>query len=399
MPRYVTFRSIVIQSLFCLLIAKASAQTQDADTLDVVNWNLEYFASGNPLNAATQVRDTRQIMNALNADIYAICEVVNVDSFQHLAASLNGSYNAVVSSFASGAASASSPDYPAAQKLGFIYRTSMVRNIVTRALLGSSSTAYYDFSSGRFPFLVSAEVLGRDNQWRAISFIVMHAKAQSDATSCSRRIAGCEELKDTLDHQFINTAFLLLGDYNDDLDISICSSAAQSNYEPLVADSTHYHALTLPISKAGAFSIDGYPSLIDHVIASNAMNRYYVPGSAQSLRLFVKNLIPTYDNDVSDHFPVRTQYVLDTARQTGITILPEAATDIYPQPAIVTLNIRSSAAFSRYELLTISGRLIQYAQANEIKTINLSNLSAGLYILHLYTADGHRTIQKVVIGR
>jgi len=371
------------------LINYSKAQVPYSDTLDVVNWNLRYFADPNHNTPYKQVSKVRTIMNKLNADIYAICEVVDVDSFASLAHTINGNYDYVVATFGSFANSTSDPDYASAQKLGFIYRKSMVRNITTRRMMGSSSNAYYNFSSGRLPFQVNAEVLGKDSAWYNITFMVMHAKADADNDACNRRIAACRELKDTLDHYFVNTAFLLLGDYNDDLDQTICSNTPVSNYSYMLTDSAHYHALTLGISKAGAISIDGYTSLIDHVFASNSMVEYYVANSAYSLRNEVKSWVSNYNYDVSDHFPVRTQYVLKDAGNTNPAAVHSLNTAhgiaVYPNPAGVFVHIENREdAFDEIVIYSIEGKEMMSGRLHAgTNTFSTADLPPGIYLLRV----------------
>lgn len=371
------------------LVNYCKAQDPYSDTLDVINWNLRYFADPNHNTPYKQVSKVRTIMNKLNADVYAICEVVDVDSFASLAHTINGNYDYTVSTFGSFANSTSDPDYPSAQKLGFIYRKSMVRNITTRRMMGSSSNAYYNFSSGRLPFQVNAEVLGKDSAWHNITFMVMHAKADADNDACNRRIAACRELKDTLDHYFVNTPFLLLGDYNDDLDQTICSNTPVSNYSYMLTDSAHYHALTLGISKTGAISIDGYTSLIDHVFASNAMFQYYVANSAHSLRIEVKSWVSNYDYDVSDHFPVRTQYILNDAGNTAPAAVSglnaQQGITVYPNPAGTFVNIDNrSDAFDEMVIYSVEGKKIRAGKLQAgVNTFSTTDLPSGVYLLRV----------------
>lgn len=389
--------------LLCFASLPSKAQVPEADTLDVVNWNLDWWGSGSPLNATTQVAKTRALMNAMNADVYALCEIVNVDSFAALSNGLgNGAYASVVSTFGSFAGNASSSGYASAQKLGFIYRKSMVRNVTAKALLGGSSTAYYSFASGRYPYLVSAEVLGRDSQWRQVLFIVLHAKADADATSCNRRTDGCRELKDSLDRYYGTDRFLVLGDFNDDLDHTICSGGGPSNYLYMVQDSAHYKSITLPLERSGAISIDGYSSLIDNVVASDEMYRYYVPGSAKSLRSFVKGMYPNYNNEVSDHFPVRTRYVLDAMMHTAVANTPTAVTAVsaFPNPAGEEIKVRfADGGPHRYALLNAAGATVMTGSDEATAVLlDVRHLPDGIYCLLVYNEAGGCTAQRLNVA-
>lgn len=382
-----------------LLSSTISFAAPTSDTLQVVNWNIEYFGDPGHHDPTMQATGLRTMMKAINADVYAMCEVVNVDSFASVIQSLPGNYGYSVSTFGSFAASPTSSGYSAAQKLAFVYRRSRVRNIQVRALLAGSSNAYYNFSSGRFPYEVVAEVMGKDSIWQPVTFIILHAKAYTDGQSCMRRTEACRELKDTLDAFYPTRSFLLLGDFNDDLDVSNCASASQSNYAAMVADSIHYKSLTLPISRSGAFSIDGYSSLIDHVIASDEMARYYVPGSASVLRSFVKSIDPAYSKHVSDHYPVRTSYVIETTA-TSVKESKQPALIIYPNPARHFIQIESGDSdWSDLAVYDLNGRVSLQQAFPQGGTLSLPELPDGLYILCAKSKKGNTARQLFRVGQ
>lgn len=381
---------------------RASAQAALSDTLTVVNWNLEWFADGSTHNPATQVAGTRSIMQNLNADVYALCEIVNADSLYSLAASLPGGFSAVVASFGSFAGSVQDPDWPEAQKLALVYRTGKVRVLGARPFLEADPDAYYSFSSGRYPFFVRTEVRGGDGVWRPLSFIVLHAKAQSDYTSCQRRTWGANIMKDSLDKRFANEPFLILGDFNDDLDVSICSGGGASNYASIVADSldaNHYRSLTLPMSKAGAYSLSGYNSLIDHVVASNEMAAAFIPGSAEWLKTKVTTWVPGYENTISDHYPILTKYRLNAAT-TGVAPRHSepSALYIFPNPATTEVFIRGAENFTSVDILSTDGRVVRAVQGAP-SPIDVSGLPPGVYFLRALAKNGGIQLARLSVHR
>lgn len=370
---------------------KVRAQTALTDTLTVVNWNLEWFADGDTHNPAVQVAGARDIMNTLNADVYALCEIVNADSLESLAASLPDDYDAVVSDFGSFADSRQDPDWPEAQKLALVYRTSKVRVLQSRALMAANPNCYYNFSSGRFPFLVRSEVKGTDGVWRALDFIVLHAKASSDYQSCQRRTWGALQLKDTLDGRFGSARVILLGDFNDDLDGTICSGGGTSAYQSLVQDSSdanHYRSLTLPLSKAGAYSLEGYSNLIDHVVMSNELRQAYVPGSARWLKNDVLAVHPAYTSTISDHYPILTKYVTSAATLGLVEVDPASKTSfrIFPNPATTTVFVNLPDS-QLVEIFSVEGRVVLRIP-DSIGGIDVSGLESGAYFLCATTKDG-----------
>ena len=114
-----------------------------------------------------------------------------------------------------------------AQKAAFVYKTGVFSNITTSALLANgvntaadlSNPAYNYWSSGRYPFLFTADVT-MNCVTKRINFVLIHAKANTSptATSYARRQASATELHDTLMQYFANENVIVLGDFNDDLD-------------------------------------------------------------------------------------------------------------------------------------------------------------------------------------
>lgn len=370
----------------CLLFSLTSFAQ---DTLKVVNWNMEYFGD-NASQLPEEMDKSRTIMNNLSADIYALVEVVNVDSLYSLTKSLNDNFDFVVSSYGSFATSPSDPDYESAQKLAFVYRTSKVKNVTARALLDNSvGNAYYNWASGRYPFYVTADVKYNSNQWQELKFVILHAKANADNKSCLRRYEGGLELKDSLDKNMPNDKIIILGDFNDDFDNSICGGP--SNYEYFVKDSTgnnYYIFPTLPLSRQGLASIYGYPSFLDHVILSNEMSNDYIPGSALMLKDEVESWVTDYTRYVSDHYPVETFYTLTTP--TSANNISSNHVAIYPNPANDYFIIKTtiSSGFNEYILYGVDGKILKHGNIdNNIIQIDTQNIMEGFYFIKLLGSE------------
>lgn len=288
-------------------------------TLKVVNWNLEWFgstASGlGPTNKNLQQQNVQQVLTTLNADLYALVEIVDTLRFKNVAEALPGNYGYVVNDYGSYADDVNDPDYAGAQKLGFIYNKDVIKKISTRGLLRTSSgNAFNSWASGRYPFLMQAEVT-LNGATSLVDFIVIHAKANTGNTadkieSYDRRKAGADELKDSLDAMFPNSKIIILGDMNDDFDRTITTEVAPntvSSYSSFLNDAANYHPVTLPLSLSGNSSTVSFPDMIDHVITSSELNIAYVPNSAKVFR-DVLTLISSYASTTSDHLPIITKY-------------------------------------------------------------------------------------------
>ncbi len=308
-----------------------------SNTLDVVNWNIEWFgATGTgfgPVNKDLQETNVKTILRNLNADLFAFSEIVDTNRLKRVTDSLGSEFGYTIADYGSYATDASDPDYAGAQKNGFIFNRNVFSNITTRGLLRhhavaqDSVNAAYWWASGRFPFLLNANVtLG--GVTRNMNFVVIHAKANTgnpaeQIEAYERRKLGAQALKDTLDLQFPNARIILLGDFNDDLDQSIAPTTGAdtvSSYQVFVADSVddnHYLAPTLALSLKGASSTASFPNVIDHVILSNELKADYI-GRSAAIKTDVAALVTNYANTTSDHYPVLTRYFF----QSNSAVLP-----------------------------------------------------------------------------
>ncbi len=402
-----------ILSLFCLtgfLLATEKTKAQSSPTtLDVVSWNIEWFGypSSGPANDDLQEANVKKVMRYLNADLYGLVEVVDTTRFRRLVDSLgNTEYGYFISPFCSNNTTGTGNGWLSGQKLGFIYRKSIFSNIRTRGLMRTSSSAYTNWASGRFPYMFTATAT-INSVSKDINFIVIHGKAGSTSTDFDRRKAGAQELKDTLDAQFSNTLNILIGDYNDALHTTISSgSGTQSSYQPIVADSTdadHYKSITLPLGVAGQSSMINFPNVIDNHVISNELTPFYVLNSAK-VRTDVTNAVSDYvtAHNTSDHYPVFSQYSLE-GLITGLPGVTPAAFGIIAGPNPFTDNLLLKAGRNlsglRYRLLNIQGQplktgQINYLTAGSAYSLPVPPLSRGIYFLELQDRE-KRTVIKL----
>ncbi|MEJ7588175.1 MAG: choice-of-anchor J domain-containing protein [Ferruginibacter sp.] len=139
-------------------------------TLEVVNWNLEWFGSTNPAlgpsNKAKQEANVKTITRSIGADLFGFLEVVSESSLQKVVADLNAVYGAGVYNYViSGYGSHTNPfetgagPLSEAQKVAFVYRAAVLSPVGTPGPLLANGVntaadltnpAYNYFSSGRY---------------------------------------------------------------------------------------------------------------------------------------------------------------------------------------------------------------------------------------------------------
>jgi hypothetical protein len=302
-----------------------------ATTLEVVNWNIEWFGSTAeaPNNDDLQEQNIKTILQSINADVYALAEVVSEPRLANVVSQMPG-YSYVISNYGSHTNTTVNPPSALAssQKLAFIYKTSLLSNITTTPLLSqgsnsaadiSSNPAYNYWASGRFPFMMSADVT-LNCVTKNIKFIMVHAKANTSPTDVSyeRRKNGADSLHFLLQQQFPNDNIIILGDFNDDMDQSITAGFTTTSWDAFTTDQGNFPVLTLPLSLAGKKSTVSFNDMIDHVIISNELQPYYMPSTAAVLN-DVTSLVTNYGSTTTDHFPVFTRYMFEQPAAPAIT--------------------------------------------------------------------------------
>lgn len=381
-------------------------------TFDVVNWNIEWFAGTNgPTDDAKQRQNAIKVMKSLNADLYAIAEIVDTLAFKDLAEQIGtttSEYGYYVSTFASIASTPTSGSYGSAQKLGFIYRKSMVSPIgKPNALFYSTNTSdagYVAFSAGRFPFEMKANVT-LNGVTKAINFTVLHAKAETNDGSYTKRKNGSALLKTYFDTNQPTANFIILGDFNDDFDRTIATAAEagadfpNSPYKNIIDDVTKYSAITLPLSLADKKSTTSFNDVIDHVIVSNEMKEFYLAETADILTSVTSIVSPdNYDTSTSDHYPVLTRYFWQTTTSVKEQIANNSKLSIYPNPTknSITINLDEQLVSNQnfeVNLVGLDGKLVfktfnKLIDANQLLNEKLKTLDKGIYLLNIIGKTG-----------
>ncbi|MCX2575008.1 lamin tail domain-containing protein [Pedobacter sandarakinus] len=370
-------------------IVAFSGNTFDvANTLEVVNWNIEWFGSPaqDPSNDVLQAANVKTIVNSLNADVYGFAEVVDTTLFKNTV--LPAGYGVVFSEFGSYADDKNDADYPLAQKLAFMYRSDQIKPISTLGILrdtynpnvpstSADGSAYKNWSSGRFPYMMQAQVK-INNKVDTVYFIEIHAKANTGTTadqidSYYRRKNGNKQLKDWIDANLAGKKVIILGDFNDVLEADKTIApmpGTGTSYVDFTQDGANYFPITLPLSLAGKQSTAGFPTVIDNVIISKDLNKNYIPASAEVLDA-VKNLVTNYANTTTDHYPIKSRYLFGNGIPTVGAIANQA---ICYTPVNQTIAITGISAGP---------------ETNQTTTISVTSDNANLFDLLTVSPNGN----------
>ena len=248
--------------------------------IEVVTWNIEFF----PKQGQRTIDSVYNIITSLNADIYCLQEIHNINLFKNLAEDLI-EYDYVISE---------DTDY---LNLVVLYKKN---NFVVRSQASLFIDSMYEFAS-RPPLRLEMTYTGEN----PIDFtlINMHLKCCNDGFT--RRVQSSEilyeYLKNSVQLGYVN--HIIVGDWNDD----ISDSYSQNSFNIFLEDQDTFKFVTYENAHSSSNTYDSFPgfgngSFIDHIMISSDLFEEFENGDVQTLRL--GDYISGYDEIISDHRPV-----------------------------------------------------------------------------------------------
>lgn len=355
----------LITGLFAATVLQAQVPKIGTDTsLDVGTYNIEWFGDSlnGPSNEVTQLKNVTEVIANMDLDVLGLCEISNPGYWAKLQANLP-QYGAVITTYAQ------------TQKTGLLYKKSMFRLLYSKSILLAFD---YEFASGRFPLEVALET-----QWGSkkdtMYVWVMHLKANTGSTSeklasYDRRAKAAEELKNYLDPKK-RLKGIVLGDWNDDLDVSIVSGKAS----PFLAwrNDTNYVFPSYRLSLAKQKSTASYSEMIDHMCVTAALKKNFL--SNQSGVMVGDSYIGSYRFNTSDHYPVWARFSMDFKAWVGVDDVDMPLSDGTLLPTLL-------------EVFDIQGRLLEKGDPNTVKF-----QGPGMYIFRYHYIGGSIKTEKVLV--
>lgn len=345
-------------------------------TLDIVTWNCEWLGYGGssygPSDDILQIQNAAKVIKKINADVYGIQEMSSTAAFQMLLDSLPG-FDGMYAPFTQ------------TQKTAFIYKKSTVKPISFDFLFSSG-----DWASGRYPyeFIFDYVQEGKSNRVNAVN---IHAKATttSPQNDYQRRVNDMAQLKPFFDDNRSTEKFILLGDYNDDLDVSVVSSQP-SPYAEFVNDTQRYNPISkfLSDNKIGTHSGG---STLDHMIISNELSEAYLDSTVQLEKV---DFISGYLSTTSDHYPVKARFRFNSGISVNIRQSELLGPDFtlygnYPNPFNPSTSFRFHLPENgevKIEIYSMNGQRVSTIFNNYLTkglrevSFNGSALSSGIYV-------------------
>lgn len=267
--------------------------------LDIVSWNVEWFGSrGNgPADEELQLARVRDVIRGTDADIWGLVEIVDPAAWGRLL-SLLPEYTGILVN-ERGVVGGGASYHRGEQKLGLLFKSGLVTMQGARVILPEHDRAF----AGRPPLEVRLRIAsgGRSEE---LVVIVLHMKAFADSASRERRQLSAAALKHYLDATYPTQKVAVIGDWNDDVDVSI-QRGRPTPFGMFLQDPA-YHFVTRALSERRIASTTGYAELIDHHLVTNELAAAQAPDPVEVYRL--DDVIPDYASTTSDHYPVISRY-------------------------------------------------------------------------------------------
>lgn len=274
-------------------------------TLEAVTWNLEWYGhnSRGPDDEVLQTKNVLRVADSLKADLYAFQEIYSQEALHKISDNMTG-YNGFVGEHISWK-----------QKTAFVYNTNTIDSLssgpITNVREEYQEDWDYYWASGRLPLYFKFSYTFEDTAQKFYA-IVIHGKANTGNNSekeeaYQRRKKAAEGLYYYLQDQKPNANIILLGDYNDDVDVSIYDNSSESPYQLFVSNSEFFNVTTRTLTENGKSSTVSYNNMVDHITISDELYSLYIDES-ETVFQFDSEFIPNYGTTTSDHYPVWTRF-------------------------------------------------------------------------------------------
>ncbi|MFZ9871136.1 MAG: endonuclease/exonuclease/phosphatase family protein [Candidatus Kapaibacteriota bacterium] len=365
-------------------------------TLDVTSWNLEWYGTADtargPRDKDRQRRSIRQVMDSIQADIYALQEVLSQEALDALSDSVAGLYGNDL------AAQVTSD-----QKMAYIYNRETITPLTTGLAVNGGAQAW---ANGRYPFRMTFDAT-IDGTTKRMVFFTLHGKATSDSTMMEdyeRRKADAETFHQYLADFYADTSMIIMGDLNDALGYSIVDSTLPSPFANFINDTERWWSPTLPMEERGLKSYIGFASsFLDHALVTTDLQPFHHRTFLEAPQAYLSS----YSSTVSDHLPVTSRYFVSgtTSVDDEASVAPTAVR-LAPMPMVdhgMAEIVVEHGGPVHVELVSMTGEtlvLLQETLAPQIRLVQLPvhQLSSGRYALRV-SMHGRVDQLPVVIHR
>ncbi len=359
-----------------------------SSTLEIISWNIENFPK-NGNNTITKVGD---IIEALDADIIAIQEVEDINSFNEMLENLE-SYNGYLeSSWFAG--------------LAFIYNSNTIQ---VNDIYEIYTTSEYWSAFPRAPMIIDFNFKNKryfviNNHLKCCGDGYLNMNSSNDEET--RRFNASVLLQEYVDNNLSEENVIILGDLNDEL-----SDEIQNNvFRTIIEDNNNYLFTDIDIANGDIsnWSFPNWPSHLDHIAITNELFDEFEHENSkiETLKIeeYLENGWNDYDRYISDHRPVALKLFTDTNLSTSTENNSEYFFTNSPNPFQLETKFTFNTLIesSKIDIYNIHGQRITSLNINQNQssvTFQTNNLANGVYFAKLIANDIVIASKKIVILR
>ncbi len=356
-------------------------------TFEVISWNIEWF----PKNGQTTVNYAGEIMQALDADVFAIQEVDDTTLFKQMVDNLPGYDYFFKSSYFAG--------------LAYIYKTD---DIEVHNMYEIYTSQPYWSPFPRSPVVMELTYMNED-----IIIINNHFKCCGDGTlnmsntgdEEHRRLIASTLLKEYIDQNFSDKRVVMLGDLNDIL----TDSPSNNVFQMFIDDNSNYSFVDMNIAQSASsgWSYPSWPSHLDHMLITNELfmefNNAHSKIEVIKLEEYFSGGWSSYDSNVSDHRPVGLKLKIQASNNSITENNAPEVIHVYPNPANISesVTIQAKTTIDTIEIYNASGMVVHQFTSNVIKdklcTLPTNKLAPGIYFIRVISADQTSSSRKLIL--
>lgn len=356
-------------------------------TFDITTWNVEWFgwrdSTRGPVDKQRQNNGVQRVLDSIHSDLYALQEVVSIDTLKMITGMLHGNYHAIVAE-----------DVKGDQKLAFVYNRDVVSAVSNALAVNGDSKSWVN---GRYPYRFTFNATIDGKSLRLVVFNI-HAKATDSSSALAdheKRVRDARTFYDYLDNFYSHSRVIVVGDFNDELLTATVDSTMPSPYSIFVGDTTSWSCATCPLAARGLYTYlrSPTPHFIDNVIVSDEVTSLLYDTYVERPQPYVT----AFSTTVSDHAPVTTRLLftdpLDVAEpclltSQGKVIQVRFSTNpITPQGSIeIEILENASVTVSIVDALGNVAKTVlngSYSPGIHLTSMDALGLRSGFYVLQI----------------
>ncbi len=385
----------ILRSIFILFVGfSASSQTIEDisfgtdDTFEIVTWNIEHF----PKNNQTTIEYVERILKAIDADVYAIQEVSDINDFNELVSGLSMYEGYLESTYFAG--------------LAYIYKKDVVQ---INSIYEIYTTSEYWKAFPRSPMVLDLTFKGErmliiNNHFKCCGDGNLDAANQNDEEA--RRNNASILLKQYIDANFADLNVLLVGDLNDVLTDSDSDNVFKTYFD----DAENYKFVDYEIATGNStgWSFPSWPSHLDHILITNELFDEFTNDDTVVEVIKIEDYITggwnTYDSNISDHRPVALKFKLNQTLRTSDEVVQPVHFTNYPNPFIAntTFSFNTTTENGKIEIFNLLGQKVfsdKIAAGQNAVIWEAKNNPSGIYIAKLMLNNNCLATLKLILNK